>query len=255
MKKPRNTVKVIYNPHAGLKRQRVSIKQQVTLGDIKKLLKQYQINADYFPTKGPEDGIRLAKEAKKQGYKMVIVAGGDGTVAEVASGLINTDIVLAILPIGSVMNVARMLSIPFDLEKAVELIKIGRVRKIDVGAINLLNGQKLKEKKYFLEKAGVGLDAQIIYYLTGMLERGEHNFLRIIKTLTDFYGHRARIVVDDKELTTRATILTVSNGPLGWGALKISAKARLNDHKLTVDLFKMTKLEITLYLLNLILRK
>ena len=54
------------------------------------------------------------------------------TIGEVINGLIGSEIPVAVLPLGTVMSVARMLSIPMDLEKDVQLIKIGHVRKIDV---------------------------------------------------------------------------------------------------------------------------
>ena len=247
--------KLIYNPNAGKKKQMVNLQDSVSLEDIKDLLDQYQIPVDYFPTKGPNHGRVLAREAKKEGYKMVIAAGGDGTVAEVATGLIGKEIPLAILPLGSVMNVARMLSIPRDLEEAVRTIKIGRVRKIDVGMITILDGLKLVKPQYFLEEAGVGLEAQIHYYLTGKFERGEKgNVLRIIKTLFENYRHPASVYLDDKEVETRALMLTVSNGPYGGAALKLAPKSKLNDHLLTVSLFRMNKLQMANYLIELLLQ-
>ena len=67
------------------------------------------------------------------GIDVVVAAGGDGTADLVAEQLLETDTALAILPLGSVMNLARALGIPRDLEAAAEIIRDGKIRRIDVG--------------------------------------------------------------------------------------------------------------------------
>lgn len=245
-------IKFIYNPNAGKKRNFFSIfrGRMTALEDIQELLDQYQIQADYFPTKAPGHATQLAKEAIKEGYHMVIVAGGDGTVGEVANGLIGSEITLAILPLGSFMNIARTLSIPFDLEKAVTLIKIGRQRKIDVGCMTLVEGKKLKTPHYFLESLGMGLEAQIQYHFLEF-ERGDLGGIwRIIKSLFEYYGRKAKIILDDQIISTPATLVSVSNGPYTGAAIPLAPQAKLNDHRLTIRLFRMTIREIALYLLR-----
>jgi len=248
--------KFIYNPHAGRKRKLNPLHANVTLEEIKILLEQYQIPVDYFPTKYAKHATKLAHESVKEKYKLVIAAGGDGTVGEVINGLVGTEMTVAILPLGTVMNVARMLSIPLELEKAVQLIKIARVRKIDVGSVTKLNGEKMEQPYYFLEQAGIGLDAIVHYYLSGFFDRKEYlNFLRIIKAFFAFYGHHARVYIDDQKTETHATLVTISNGPLGGPALELAPESKLNDHKLTVSLFKMTKWELTMHLISLFRKK
>ena len=65
----------------------------------------------------------------------VIAAGGDGTIHEVARGLLNTDTALALMPLGSVMNLARTLWIPRDPPGAARTIAVGRVLAMDVGRV------------------------------------------------------------------------------------------------------------------------
>lgn len=253
--KKSDKAKLIYNPTAGKKRSMVSIKEAVSLEDIKELLVKYQIPADFYPTKHPGHATILSQKAAKEGYKLVIAAGGDGTVAEVASGLVGKEISLGILPLGSYMNIARMLYIPTEIEKAVMLLKIGRERRIDAGLITSLGGEKLDQPLYFFEEAGIGIEAQIHYYLTGIFERQEYqNILKIFKTVSDFYQHRVTVKLDGKRLENRVILLTVSNGPYSWAAAKLSPTSRLNDHRLTVRMYKMTRLELTGYLLRLIFK-
>src|SRR6186997_1905087 len=150
--------KLIYNPNAGKKRNLLPTSQQATLEEIKNLFVQYQIPIDYFPTKGPGDAAILARDSIKEKYNVVIAAGGDGTISEVAAGLVGSDMTMAILPLGSFMNTPEALAIPRDLEMAVMVIKMGRSRKIDIGQINMLDGEKLSKPVFFLENAGVGLE-------------------------------------------------------------------------------------------------
>ncbi len=239
-----STVKLIYNPHAGMKRKLVNAGVQVSLEDIKSVIKQYQITADYFPTNGPGHATTLAKNAIKEGYKTVLVAGGDGTAGEAANGLVNSDIPLGIIPMGSVMNIARMLSIPNDLEKAVELIKIGRIRKIDVGAVIKMGEDKLNTPYFFLESAGIGLEAHLHEYVMEM-ERGDKKaFFKIFKTWIDYYSHSAKITIDNRVINTKSMLIAVSNGPYTGTAIPLAPDAKLNDHRLTVSIFKMSKWEL-----------
>lgn len=237
-------IKLIYNPNAGKKRKFVTPTQGTSLEDIKGLFEQYQLMVDYYPTEGPGHATKLAQDSVKEGYKIVIAAGGDGTISEVATGLINTDINLGILPLGSFMNTARMLSIPIDLEKAVAIIKIGRTRKIDVAQIKEYGGEKLTTPHIFVESAGIGLDAEFHKHFVDF-EGGDLKALwRILKLYFEFFGYPAKIKMDGEEITTKATLVNISNGPFTGAALPIAPDAKLNDHRLTVTLYKMTKWQL-----------
>ncbi len=252
VKNPKNkaSIKLIYNPHAGLKRK--IFKSLTTLEDVHLLLKQYQIEFDSYPTKHPGHATELAKDASKEGYRTVLVAGGDGTVGEVVQGLVGSDLTLGILPMGSFMNIALMLGIPNELEKAVLLIKVGRTRKIDLGTITRFSGDKLDNPNYFLESVGIGLEAQLQENFLQLEQGSKSAVFKIFKTLFEYYGHRAKITLNDKKvIKTRATMVTISNGPYTGANIPLAPNAKLNDHRLTLRLFRMSKLELFLYFLNL----
>ena len=252
-------VKVIYNPKAGKKRQLWSRAPVIALEDIKNLLEQYQITAEYYPTKQAGHATILAQEAKREGYATVIAAGGDGTISEVANGLINSDVYLGILPLGSYMNIPRMLSIPNDLEKAVCLLKIGRTRKIDVGIIRATGEDKLNDSKdktvrfsYFLENSSIGLEAQLQQNVLEWEKGNKRAILYFLKTIVEYYARRVKITLDEgKVIETRATMVAISNGPYTGAALQLAPKAKLNDHLLTISVFRMSKFKFLLYLLQL----
>lgn len=243
-------IKVIYNPNAGKKRHPVG-QNPITPQNIKDLLTKYQIPADFFPTKGPGEATTLAHQAKREHYDIVVAAGGDGTVSEVAAGLIGSDITLGILPLGSYMNITRMLAVPHDLEKAIMLLKIDRRRRIDVGKITLLSGVKPKSPLYFMENSSVGIEAELQDSVQKMEHWHYRAFLGSLKSLFDYYRHRVKIVLDDKTLKRLVTMVAVSNGQYTGAALNLAPKAKLNDHLLTVSVFQMSKKELFYYLLRL----
>lgn len=206
-------IKVIYNPNAGKKRAKIGAGKQVSLGEIQKYFVQYAIEADFFPTEGPGHATQLAKNAIEEGYTTVIGLGGDGTIGEIAQGLVNTDIRLGLLPLGSYMNIAKMLGIPRDIEKAVMLLKLGRTRKIDVGAVTQLDGHPLSEPIYFIESVGLGIDAQIHSQFV-RLERGEKKaIISMIRSLFEYSAHKTKITADQTTLNTRALSISISNAP------------------------------------------
>ena len=77
----------------------------------------------------------LARQAVAEGRELVIAAGGDGTVNEVAHGLANTQTALGLMPLGSVMNVARTLWVPRDPAGAAHTIAEGKVLAMDMGRV------------------------------------------------------------------------------------------------------------------------
>jgi diacylglycerol kinase family enzyme len=144
-----------------------------------------------------------------------------------------------------------MVSVPTDLEKAIMTIKIGRVRKIDVGCVTKLDGEKLSNPYYFLETAGFGIEADIQKYGKEFEKGNLMSVISIIKTLKEFYSNKVKIITDEGEIEDNATLISVANGPYTGAALKLSPDAKLNDHRLHVTLYKMDKLEMAKYFLKM----
>jgi len=142
-----------------------------------------------------------------------------------------------------------MLSIPFELEKAIAVIKIGRIRKIDVGVVDDLTESK-KQRHYFLESAGIGLDASFHKHF-GKFEKGKRRELfAILKSFYNYDKFEAKIFLDDREIEVKTHLITISNGPLSGASLNISPLSRLNDHKLTVSVYKMSKFQLVNFLFS-----
>src|SRR5262249_55430552 len=107
---------LIVNPNAG--RKIGVMTNPFGVDRARALLERHAIEADILCTERPGHATMLAHTAAGERYSLVIAAGGDGTVEEVAAGLVGTGVELGVLPLGSVMNIARMLGVPRDLDAA-----------------------------------------------------------------------------------------------------------------------------------------
>lgn len=116
-----------------------------------------ELDVDAVPTKRRNHAGFLAAGAAAEGYGMVVVLGGDGTVNEVVQGIATTDVALAIIPGGSTNVLARSLGLPNDAVAATGMIlrrlAEGRVRRINLGMAN---------DRYFTFHAGFGWDAEVV---------------------------------------------------------------------------------------------
>jgi diacylglycerol kinase (ATP) len=170
----------------------------------------------------------LARRAAAEGYSACIVAGGDGTVAPAAAALLDTKVVLGILPFGSVMNIAHGLGIPLEPVRAAEVITRRRVQKADAGEVN---------GKVFFETAGIGLDAEM-FGAARHAERG--NWRRALRRAVRWVTHhsyRVAITVDGREDRQRALQVFVMNSPYyGW-SLELLPQVSMADGLLDVAVF------------------
>lgn len=245
----------IYNPKAGAKRSLFFRHQPgLLLNSIHALLKKYEIEYDEAPTQQPGDARRLAAEAARDGYDTVIVAGGDGTVGEAANGLIGSDVALGILPLGTFMNVARMLNIPFGLEQAVMVLKMRNIRLIDVGEILSIEGERPDEPTFFLESVGIGMEADFQNEFLAW-ERGDKAALgRFLRHGRQHYRHPMKVNLDNqRSFESKSHILTISNGPYSGNAVVVAPTAKLNDNLLTIRRYHLSKLELIQHFLHLML--
>src|SRR6266850_553419 len=170
----------------------------------------------------------LARRAIDQRYDACIVAGGDGTVAPAAATLLDTQVVLGILPFGSVMNIANGLGLPLDPVKAAEVIATRRVQHADAGEVN---------GRIFFETAGIGLDAEM-FGAARHAERGDwRRALRRVWRWLTHASYRVAITVDGREDRQRALQVFVMNSPYyGW-SLQLLPQVSMTDGLLDVAVF------------------
>jgi diacylglycerol kinase (ATP) len=119
------------------------------------------------PTTGPQSAAAIVREHINRGVDLVLAAGGDGTINEVAEGLVHTDIPLGILPGGTANVLATEIRLGSSLERAARCLPECRPHRISVGHLTCDGGAV---SRHFLLMAGVGLDALIVYRVSAPLK-------------------------------------------------------------------------------------
>ena len=156
----------------------------------------------------PDQLEARAKAAVEEGVKLIVAAGGDGTVSTVAGALSGTTAVLGILPLGTLNHLARDLGIPFDLDEAAAVIAAGQQRIVDVARLN---------DRVFVNNSAIGLyplfvaDRQAQQQRLGRSKRLAM-FFAGLRTLARFHHHRLTLTVNDGHSATIETpLLFVGN--------------------------------------------
>jgi diacylglycerol kinase (ATP) len=119
------------------------------------------------PTTGPKTAGAMAREHIERGADLIVAAGGDGTINEVADGMVFSNVPLAILPAGTANVLAVEMGIGSGMERAAELIESSLPHRISAG---ILTCADLPAPRYFLLMAGAGLDAHIAYNVSAAVK-------------------------------------------------------------------------------------
>jgi len=176
------------------------------------------------------EATQIAKQQILKGFNKIIAVGGDGTVNEVASGMVETEAVLGIIPLGSGNGLARHLNIPLKSENALEFIKKASVRKIDFGKIN--------DRKFFCT-TGVGFDAHIGNVFSKLEGRGFGNYIKA--TVSEFRRYkpqRYEITMNGTTIMRDAFLITFANASQYGNNAYIAPDADISDGKLEVAILK-----------------
>jgi len=166
----------------------------------------------------------------------VIIGGGDGTMNCAAPALLEADLPLGILPMGTANDLARTLEIPTDLAKACEVIGAGRLLRIDLGRVN---------GRYFFNAASIGLGAQVTRRLSREIKSrwGALGYARTVydaaKTARSF---SAAITCDGATHHVHSMQIAVGNGRFYGGGMNISVDAAIDDERL--DLYSLKPLTL-----------
>jgi diacylglycerol kinase (ATP) len=221
-------IRVICNPRAGAK---VGVPTNLAGPDrVREALAKAGVKAELVETESEEDAVRRTREAVEAGYDVVAAAGGDGTVGTVAEELVGSKVALAVLPMGSVMNVARSLGIPRDLDEAAQILANGRIRSMDAGHAN---------GKLFFEVASVGLSAAV-FGEAQRVDEGEYGGLvGALRALVEFRPRRVRLKLSSGEtIETRALLVAVANGPYTGFGFTLAPDAELDDGVFDIAVFR-----------------
>jgi diacylglycerol kinase family enzyme len=186
----------------------------------------------------------VVRSAIRSGIRLVVVAGGDGTIDSVAGAMVGSAATLGIIPTGTRNNVAFNLGIPTVMADAVALLRRGRRLKIDIG--HLTSGQT---EHWFLEAAALGLLSDL-YPVADNIQHGD--LAQIVNLLSTFVAStpaNLRVILDGaEELEMSAYMVLIANMPFIGPHFQISTDVSFNDSRLDVFVFsEMTKLDLISY--------
>jgi len=175
------------------------------------------------------DARALAREAVKQGYRTVVAAGGDGTINEIVNGLAGSEVALGILPVGTMNVFASELGIPANLQKAWNVIGEGHTRRIDLARAN---------NEYFVQLAGVGLDAQVVQATSANFKRNFGPLSYLISAAQIAARKPPRLIVESADRVVDGSFVLIGNGRFYGGPITLFSEARIDDGRLDVLVFK-----------------
>lgn len=215
---------IIYNPVAG----------SFNRDKFEKRLDRYVLdNKDdtiLFRTEYPGHAAELAAKALEINADTVIVAGGDGTVNEVAGVLVNSNTKLLIIPTGSGNGLARHLKLPLNIEGSIKLIECGKDLSIDCGMANDM---------YFFCTCGVGYDAEVSKSVSLMKKRGRMMYAReMIKVFLKYKPERLKLISDQEEFEEEVFTLTFANANQYGNNAYIAPDADIQDGKIDIAIIK-----------------
>jgi diacylglycerol kinase (ATP) len=220
-------IRVLWNPTAGRKGGIPT--NRSTREMLLELLTRHGLGDELIEPGSESEALEAAADAVRRGYDVVVAAGGDGTIGLVGRQLLGTGTALGILPLGSVMNIPRMLGLPRDPEEAVRVLADGHVRSIDVGQVG---------DRIFYEAGSVGLHAAATRELP-KVDRGDYGaIVRSIAATLSYRPSDVRIELDgDRTIAVKAVAVAVANGPFVGPGLAVAPEALLDDGLFDVRVF------------------
>lgn len=209
---------IIANPAVGVQREKRKVIERIASHIV-----ESGGNADITYIMKPGMGMKFSSSAAFEGYDAVFAAGGDGTVNDVASGLVNRRIPLGVIPLGTGNGLARALRIPFETDELIRMFDTGKTVAMDAGRI---------ASRYFFSVAGIGYDT----FIAHDFNRRDYS-LRTVKALYSIAikqylirrPETLTLVVDGRETTRKMFGLTICNtGHYGAGAIISPASSMLD---------------------------
>ncbi len=233
---------VIVNPTAGLGKGL----EEYPL--ISRLLRERGIKYEPIFTEHKFHAVELTVSAIKQGYRKLLVVGGDGTIHEVINGLFiqqevsPAEVTIGVIAVGSINNWAKSAGVPLRIEQAVKLIQRGESYLQDVGTVSYEEAH-YRQTRYMANGAGTGFNTFALKRLNHLQNKGREGRIRLIWSfIRSFFKYKPtgiKIWIDD-ELVWNDLLMSISigNGSYNWGGMKHLPDAVVDDGQLDLSLFR-----------------
>lgn len=200
-------------------------------------------------TEQPGQGTELAADAVRKHVRLIIACGGDGTISEVANGILQSgeDVELGILPSGTGGDFRRTIGIPVRARDAADILRNGRSRRIDVGRVTYIDHDGAEETRYFLGVASFGMSAAVIErvkeggpdWLPGKMPKwlsGRLSFGASMLQVASSSSSTKVVVQLDNRQEQHFTLANfcVANARYFGGGMKIAPNAKIDDGQFDV---------------------
>lgn len=197
---------------------------------IDKYLDKEKFSANFILTEYSGHAAEIVEEAVAKNFDIIVAAGGDGTINEVASKVLEHGKILGILPLGSGNGLARFLNIPQNLKEAILLINQFKTDKIDSACFN---------DKCFFNLAGMGFDAHLSSAFSKDKKRGLAGYIKL--SLKEVFGYKEEVYhinIDGVEYERKAFAVTIANSSQYGNNVYIAPDASVKDGLLDVCIIK-----------------
>jgi YegS/Rv2252/BmrU family lipid kinase len=188
-------------------------------------------------TRAPRDAERIAREGVRSGIERIIVAGGDGTLSEVVTGLLSAQLgdyaAIGLLPLGTASDFARGLGQPTNVDAAIERLAAGKTSRIDAGRVTYRTEERQEITGYFANIASFGLSGVV----GALVNRASKAFggrisymIGTVRGVARYQSEPVSISVDG-ELVFEGplSIAAVANGPYFGAGMRVAPNARVDD--------------------------
>jgi YegS/Rv2252/BmrU family lipid kinase len=203
-------------------------------GLVKRVCERNSASCSIEFTQRKGHAIELAREAQTRGFDEVIAVGGDGTMNEVARGLIDSKIPMGIVPRGSGNGLARHLGIPLKITDAVDQIFNSRILPMDVFRVN---------GKLSLNVSGIGFDGHITNLFGIKSTRGLIGYITLtVQEFLKFKEFETEIILNGKSIRRDAFIIAIANSSQYGNNAQIAPSASVCDGLLHVNVMKRVPL-------------
>ena len=234
---PQNAVAIL-NPVAGRARGQELARQAVA--ELKRRFGELEIRA----TSSPDDEFTQAREVRDRG--LVIAVGGDGTVRDVAAGILGGSAELAIVPVGSGNDFTKTIGVPRDVVAACRIAAEGKAMPVDAVRVEM-SGPAGTRVRHYINVAGFGFDAMVVAEARRSRHlRGLALYVNaVFRAVRDYHCPQVRLKVGDREWRQGILLCAAANGRIYGGGMKIAPEAKPDDGLLEICIADpMSRLQI-----------
>jgi len=192
--------------------------------------------------------VLLTRKFIENGYRNIIVVGGDGTLNEVVNGIFTqahiptNEITLAMIPVGTGNDWCRMFHIPGDYKQAIKLITKRKVFVQDTGTIKYVSSEGNEKTRYFINMAGMGFDALVAKKTNKQKDMGKSNplsyVINIFSSLFIYTSTKVTILLDNEKVSSDIFSMSVGICQFNGGGMKQAPQALPDDGLFDLTLIK-----------------